>query len=168
MSNSLSFSSIPAMMSRILGLTTEKEKTGQVALSPVKSAVHCHCCRQRSRQTREHSARHPGWGEGMPSTSPPTHHLQIIGLRTMSTTTDRESHVVAKPAGPLKEEGHVSYHMTISVFDNVSRPDENMISVTTIGRFGPQRAVFCNHGPRTELLGFLSAKCTSKNKGWLS
>ena len=62
-----------------------------------------------SRQAREHSARHPGWGEGMPIPSVLPQHLEIVGLQTISTTTDRESHVVAKPAGPLKEEGHVSH-----------------------------------------------------------
>ena len=53
----LSFSSIPAMMSRILGLTTEKEKMEQVALSPVNPAVHCHCCRRRSRRGTQDGVR---------------------------------------------------------------------------------------------------------------
>ena len=45
----------------------------------------------------------------MPSLSLPTHHLEVGGLQTISTTTNRKGHVVTQPAGPLKEEGHVSH-----------------------------------------------------------
>ena len=55
--NSLSFSSIPEMMSRILGVTMGKEKTAQVASSPVKPAVHCHCCRRRKADKQGITAR---------------------------------------------------------------------------------------------------------------
>ena len=62
------------------------------------------------------------------------------------------------------------------VFDDVSGmgsqldvvPKEIRVVVASIGHFGPATNSFLESPVTNEIAGFYSAKCMSKNKGWLS
>ena len=67
------------MMSCILGLMTGKEKTAQVASSPIKPAVHCHCCRRRKADKQGNTAR----GASHQQKHDETLHARITGTSTI-------------------------------------------------------------------------------------
>ena len=89
------------MMTHIWAWREQKKQSA----SSVTSKTNCAQVEETS-DASEPTIWHPGWGEGMPSPSPPTHRLDVEGLHeAIQTLPDRERHRSAFGEVPLPRDG---------------------------------------------------------------